>query len=143
PLATNSFQVGLTKRNDAASPLQGWPGFTHGLSPVSGGVVNALSGIISANWVPFDLQQPRIQQYNVTFERDLGWRSAVRASYLGTRMDGLISGVDANMIPPSDVPFGTTNGDGKTPCNTDDGDCTLSAADRARLAFPDLGTFQT
>src|SRR6185369_5235336 len=34
PLATNSFQVGLTSRATAAAPLSGWPGFTHGFSPM-------------------------------------------------------------------------------------------------------------
>ena len=41
PLATNSFQVGLTRRPTAAAPLQGWPGFDHGISPMSGGVADA------------------------------------------------------------------------------------------------------
>lgn len=109
PLATNSFQVGLTRRVTPEAALQPWP------RPMSGGVLNALSNQISGNWVPFDLQQPRIQQYNFTFERELGWQTAVRLSYLGTRMSGLISGRDYNAIPPSDQPFGTTTGDGVTP----------------------------
>jgi len=103
--------------------------------------LNALSGIPSGNSVPFDLQQPRIQQWNMTFEREIGWRTAVRASYLGTRMSGLISGSDYNLIPPSDKPFGTTTGDGVTACNPDDGDCAYSAADRARLPYPGLGSY--
>ena len=142
PLATNSFQVGLTKRNDPANPLLGWPGATHGFSPLTGGTLNTLSSQISSNWVPFDLQSPRIEQYNFTFEREIGWQSAVRLSYLGTRMHGLISGVDANLIAPSDKPFGTTTGDGVTPCTPGD-DCDLSAADRARLPYPELSDYQT
>lgn len=141
PLATNSFQVRLNNRNDPSNPLQGWPGFTHGISPNVGGVQTALSSQISANWVPFDLQSPRIDQYNVTVERELGWHSAVRASYLGTRMHGLISGFDANMLRPSDKPFGTTTGDGVTPCSLDDGTCDLSPADQARLPFPALSDY--
>ncbi len=141
PLATNSFQVGLTRRSTAAAPLQGWPGFDHGISPMSGGVVNALSGLTSGNWVPFDLQQPRIQQWNVTFEREIGWHSAVRLSYLGSYMSGLIAGVDYNLIPASDKPFGTTTGDGATACSPDDGDCAYSPADLARLPFPQLGSY--
>ena len=143
PLATNSFQVGLTKRSTAAVSLQGWPGTEHGISPMSGGELNALSGLTSGNWVPFDLQQPRIQQWNVTYERELGWRSAVRVSYLGSYMSGLISGVDYNLIPPSDKPFGTTTGDGVTACSPDDGDCAYSPADLARLPFPQLGSYLT
>ncbi len=142
PLATNSFQVTLTKQNNAANPLQGWPGTAHGFSPLTGGVQSSLSGQPGGNWVPFDLKQPRIDQYNVTFEREIGWRTAVRFSYLGARMHGLISGVDANLIPPSDVGFGATTGDGVTPCTPGD-DCDLSPADRARLPFPEFGDYIT
>jgi hypothetical protein len=142
PMATNSFQVGITKNNTAAAPLSGWPGATHGFSPLTGGAQGVLSGApSSANNVPFDLQSPRIQQYNVTFERELGWRTAARVSYLGTRMSGLISGPDENMIPPNDTPYGTTIGDGVTPCNPANGDCQLSPADIARRPYPGLGTF--
>jgi hypothetical protein len=56
-------------------------------------------------------------------------------------MDGLITGKDLNMIAPSDKPFGTTTGDGVTACSPDDGDCDLSAADRARLPYPNLGDY--
>jgi hypothetical protein len=55
-------------------------------------------------------------------------------------MHGLIAGVDRNMLPPSATPFATLN-DGGTPCNPDDGDCTLSAADLARRPFPALGDY--
>lgn len=136
PLATNSFQVGLAK-NGTTTPLSGWP------TPMSGGAQTALSGIISGNWVPFGLRQPRIQQFNVTVERDLGWNTGLRVSYLGTIMQRLISGVDYNMIPPSDQPFGTTIGDGVTPCTPDDGDCGYSPADLARLPFPGLSNYLT
>ena len=55
-------------------------------------------------------------------------------------MSGLIAGVDYNLIPPSDKPFGTTTGDGVTACSPDDGDCAYSPADLARLPFPQLGS---
>lgn len=138
PLATNSFQVSLTKNSTGVNgSLSGWP------TPLAGGTQTALSGLISGNWVPFDLKQPRIHQFNVTFERDLGWDTAVRASYLGSVMQRLISGVDASMIAPSDKPFGTTTGDGKTACSPDDGDCDYSAADLARQPFPGLSDYLT
>ena len=143
PLATNSFQVGLTKRTTENTALQGWPGAVHGISPMSGGEVNRLSQTISANWVPFDLKQPRIQQYNITVEHEIGWQTGVRVSYLGTLMQRLISGSDANLLPPSDTPFATTTGDGVTPCTPDDGDCDYSDADRSRLPYPNLGSYQT
>ena len=136
PLATNQFQVGLTKRATAATPLGKWP------RPLDGGTVTSLSGLISANWVPFGLQSPRIQQYNVTFERDLGWDTAIRVSYLGSKMSGLISGVDYNLLAPSNQPFGVLNDTGGI-CSPDDGDCAISPADRARKPFPDLGDYLT
>jgi hypothetical protein len=134
PLATNSFQVGITK-NGSGTPLSPWP------QPMTGGTATALSGIISGNWVPFDLKQPRIHQFNVTFEREIGWNTAVRASYLGTIMQRLISGVDYNELKPSDQPFGTTTGDGVTPCTPDNGDCAYSPSDLARLPFPGLSDY--
>jgi hypothetical protein len=141
PLATNSFQVGLTRRPTAAAPLSGWPGFDHGFSPMSGGVPTVLSGFATGNWVPLDLQSPRIQQWNATVERAIGWGTAVRLSYMGSYMSGLIGGSDLNLVPPSDKPFGTTTGDGVTACTPDDGDCAYSPADLARLPYPQLGTF--
>ena len=71
----------------------------------------------SINAVPVGLQQPRIQQYNVTFEREVMRDTSIRVSYLGSTMSGLIAGVDLNEIAPSDIPFGTTIGDGVTPCD--------------------------
>lgn len=141
PIATNGFQQGLTKTNNPANPLQGWPGATHGFSPINGGVLNNISGFPSVNIVPFSLRQPRIQQYNATFERETGWQSAVRVSYLGTSMSGLISGSDLNLLPANNLPYGTTTGDGVTACSTDLFNCDTSTADRARLPYPQLGDY--
>lgn len=142
-LATNSFQQSLTKRNTSSAPLRGWPGMTHGFSPLTGGSLSALSTLPPARVVDFDLQSPRIAQYNVTFERELGWNTALRVSYLGSRLHGLISAIDSNAIPPNDIPFATTTGDGKTPCNPDNFNCDLSPADKARRPFPELDEFTT
>jgi len=140
-IATNPFNQGLTKDNRVTS-LAGWPGGAngHGISPFSAGTLRTVGSQPSANAVPINLQQPRIEQYNATVERELPWQTALRVSYLGTRSKGLIAGIDLNMIPPSDTPFGTTTGDGVTPCTPGD-DCDLSPADLARLPFPQLGDF--
>jgi hypothetical protein len=142
PLATNAFNQGRIKTSPSATPLSGWPGGLnpHGISPFGAGLLRVLGSQPSANAVPFGIAQPRIQQYNVTFEQSLPWKMAVRASYLGTRLTGLISGIDLNMLAPSNTPFGTTTGDGVTPCTAGD-DCDRSAADVARLPFPELGDF--
>jgi hypothetical protein len=142
PIATNPFNQGLTKKATGA-PIQGWP------TPLTGGTVTTgFGGLPAINAVPFNLQQPRIQQYNVTFEREVFPDSSIRFSYLGSTLSGLIAGVDLNALPPSNNPFGTTAddgsgvGDGVTPCDpVDAGDCTYSAADLARQPFPGLGDF--
>ena len=139
---SSPFNQGLTKTNTVANPLGGFPGglTPAGQTPFSGGQLSAFGSTPAANAIPFDLQSPRIEQFNITMERELGWKTGLRVSYLGTRMHGLVGGIDLNLIPPSDNPFGTTTGDGVTPC-TPGSDCQLSAADRARLPFPALGDF--
>jgi len=136
PLSTNDFNQGVTKQNKG-TPLQPWPNMFTG-----GDITTDFGGLPSVNLVPFNLQQPRIQQYNVTYERELAQNMSVRFSYLGTRMSGLIAGVDLNSLKPSDNPFATTTGDGVTACDPiNEGDCVYTAADFARLPFPDLGDF--
>jgi hypothetical protein len=147
PIATNGFNQSLTKRGfDSAgnpTPLQPWPGFAHGFSPLNGGTIRTgLGGLPSINAVPVGLEQPRIQQYNVTFEREIIKDASLRFSYLGSSMSGLIGGVDLNEIAASDVPFATTIGDGVTPCDpVNNGDCDYSPADLARQPLPGLGDF--
>jgi hypothetical protein len=147
PIATNPFNQGLTKTgfddNNNPVPLNGWPGNQHGFSPLTGGFVSTgFGGLPSINAVPVGLQQPRIQQYNVTYERQVFSDASLRFSYLGSALSGLVAGVDLNELPPSDTPFGTTTGDGVTPCDPlNNGDCDYSPADLARQPFPGLGDF--
>ncbi|MBV9264802.1 MAG: TonB-dependent receptor, partial [Acidobacteriaceae bacterium] len=139
-LASNGFNQSVTIRSVAGSPLEGWPGYNGSTGPLSGGAVHGFGNTPSPNLIDFNMKQPRIQQYNVTFEHDLGWNTALRLSYLGTAMHGLIAGADMNEIPASNNPFGTSTGDGVTACDpVNNGDCALSAADSARLPFPNLG----
>jgi hypothetical protein len=136
PIATNTFNEPVT----ASSLPNGWPGFTHGFSPINGGSTAGFGNQPSANAVPVGLQEPRIQQYNVTFERQIGWDTALRLSYLGSHMGGLIGGKDLNEIPPNGSGFATTTGDGITACDPfNNGDCALSTADLARFRFPLIG----
>lgn len=145
PLATNSFNIARTKDDAGINPtqLQPWP------TPLTGGDVEAESGLFSTNSVPVGLQEPTVQQYNVTFERQLGLETSVRVSYIGITAHGLIGGIDLNEIAPSNNPWGTgldADGDGIAdtplqPCSPDDGDCAPSAADLARLRYPGLGDY--
>jgi hypothetical protein len=140
-LATNGFNQGVTKRN-----TQGLPGGINprGITPFSGGTITVGDPndftALAANVIPFELQTPRFEQFNATYERELGFNTAIRVSYVGTRQHGLIGGIDLNMLPPSTTPFGVTNEDGDI-CNPSDGDCVVSDADAARRPFPRLGSF--
>ena len=145
PIATNPFNVSRTKRSVAGNPpLGGWPtgGATTGVSPLTGGTVNGFGNTPSANYVPVGLKNPRIQQWNATFEQQIPWQSSLRFSYIGSQQSGQIIGNDLDMIVPSDNPFGTTTGDGVTPCDPiNNGDCAYSPADQARIKFPALGDY--
>ena len=136
PISTNGFNQALLKETGTVNPpIQPWP------TPLTGGDVVLDSTAFSINAVPVGLRSPMVQQYNATFERQVGLKTAVRLSYLGTHSSGLIGGIDLNEIAPSNNPWGTTTGDGVTPCTPDDGDCVPTAADYARLAYPTLGDF--
>jgi hypothetical protein len=136
-MATNPFNQTRTKTNSPATGelLSGWP------VPLLGGRLPTFGGTPAINAVPFGLESPRIDQFNVTVEREILPQTALRVSYLGTRMHGLIAGFDLNALPPNGTPFGTTaNGDGVTPCTPGE-NCDLSPADQSRLPFPGLGDF--
>lgn len=140
-LGTNAFNQGVRKTG-----TQGLPGGINprGITPFSGGTVTGGNPTdftsLAANAIPADLQSPRIEQYNITYEREFGWSTGVRVSYVGSRQHGLIGGIDLNMLQPSNVPFGITNEDGDR-CDPLEGDCIVSDADAARRPFPRLGSF--
>jgi len=139
--ASSAFNQRITKTNVTATPLAGLPGGINprGSTPFSGGRVRVQG--LSINAIPFDLQNPRMEQFNGTFEREIGWNMGIRASYIGVRQHNLIGGFDLNELPPNNTPFGNLNGDGD-PCDpVDAGDCEESAADQARRPFPALGSF--
>jgi outer membrane receptor protein involved in Fe transport len=139
--ASSSFNQRITKNSTAAAPLAGLPGGINarGTTPFTGGTVQVQG--LSINAIPTDLQSPRIQQFNATLERELGWNTGLRVSYLGSRMSGLIAGIDLNLLEPNSTPFGTTTGDGVTPCDPSQFNCIETAADRARRPFPAFGDF--
>ena len=144
PLATNAFNQADTKASDPTTNtfLQPWP------TPLTGGVVTTLTGAPSVNAVPIGLHQPLVQQYNGTFERELGLKTSVRFSYIGITAHGLIAGTDLNELRPSDTGWGLTVadpntglGDGITPCDPDSGDCGPTAAELNKTAYPLQGDF--
>jgi hypothetical protein len=143
PISTNAFNQTQTKTK-ITSPLQSWP------TPLSGGDAVAdtiYTSALSFNAVPVDLQSPLIQQYNATYERELGLKTSARISYLGVTSHGLIGGRDLNELAPSDTPWGTSEdldgdgiGDAPGPC-PDNGDCAPTLADFVRLPYPTLGDY--
>jgi hypothetical protein len=140
PLATNTFNQPVTKRSVTGNALSGWPTSDSDItSPLSGGRPRGFGNIPIASIVDLNVKDPRIQQYNFSVEREIGWATVVRASYLGSYMSRLIAGTDADAIPPSDTPIANTIGDGVTFCDPyNNGDCDYSAADLTRVPFPEI-----
>ena len=140
-LATNGFNQGVTKTGTLGLPGGINP---RGITPFSGGTVSVGSATdftsLAANAIPPDLQSPRFEQFNVTYEREVGLSTGLRVSYVGTRQHGLIGGADLNMLPPNTTPFGVLTLAGTT-CTPIDFDCVISPQDAARRPFPQLGSF--
>ncbi|HET7286489.1 MAG TPA: TonB-dependent receptor, partial [Pyrinomonadaceae bacterium] len=141
-LATNAFNQSVTKRG-----TQGLPGGINprGITPFSGGTISVGDPTdftaLAANAIPFDLQTPRIEQFNVTFERELRGNLGLRVSYVGSRQHNLISGRDLNELPANNIPFGIHNENGDLCDPIDEVDCVILPADAARRPFPRLGDF--
>lgn len=53
----------------------------------------------------FDLEDPRTTQWTLTFERDLGWNTGLRVSYVGSKTEDIIVSPDLNQIPPNTQGF--------------------------------------
>jgi len=150
-IATNTFNQSVRTNQRVGLPLGINPAggnFGRGLTPFNNAVLASVQGI-AANAIPFNLQAPRIEQFNATFEQEFMNDMGVRVSYIGSRAHGLIAGFDLNELAPNNTPFGVTDGEGN-PCYdttpgviTDDlGNCVESAEDEARRPFPDgLGSF--
>lgn len=157
-IATNPFNQSFGATPAPTAPLSPWPvgGETVGVSPNVGGVVTGGNNLPSANWIPTDLKNPRLQNWNVTYEMQVGSASSIRVSYIGAHQSGQILGLDASFLAPNDDPFGTSTdptgltgiGDGFTPCDPSGTQgtelpCEYSLADKARQNFPLLGDFIT
>ena len=49
----------------------------------------------------WDLQNPRVVQWTATVERDLGWSTGLRVSYVGSRTRDIVYSPDLNQIRPN------------------------------------------
>lgn len=141
-LATNAFNQSVTKRGTLGLPGGINP---RGITPFSGGTISVGDPTdftaLAANAIPFNIQSPRIEQFNITFEREFMKNTGLRVSYVGSRQHGLIAGRDLNLLPPNDTPFGIHNEDGDLCSPVDNEDCVVSPEDAARRPFPLLGDF--
>src|SRR5207249_4564136 len=139
-LATNAFNQSVVKTGTAGLPGGINP---RGITPFTGGTPRPPGDFttLAANAIPFDLQTPRIEQFNATLEREVGWKTGIRISYVGSRQHGLIAGRDLNELPPNDIPFGIHNDSGDICSPIDEEDCVVSPEDAARRPFPFLGDY--
>ena len=46
-----------------------------------------------------DMKDPRTTQWTLTFERDLGWNTGARVSYVGSKTNDLVWSPDLNQVP--------------------------------------------
>jgi hypothetical protein len=58
------------------------------------------AGAISIRPVQFDLENPRVHVYNVSFQRELWWRTALTLGYAGSRGEHLLRSGDVNTAQP-------------------------------------------
>jgi hypothetical protein len=54
---------------------------------------------------PIHYKDPSVQQWNLTYERDLGFRTGLRLSYVGSHGSNLESMEDLNQVPASTTPY--------------------------------------
>ena len=65
------------------------------------------AGAISIRPIQFELENPRVQVYNVNVQRELWWRTAVTVGYAGSRGKHLLRSNDVNTALPTFLPDGT------------------------------------
>lgn len=77
----------------------------------------ALRGIPGAGTQDFrranqiDLRDPQTQQWTATVERDLGWSTSLRASYVGSYTKDLVYSPDLNQIRPNTAGYAAVRGE--------------------------------
>ena len=52
-----------------------------------------------------DLEDPRVIQWTATVDRDLGWNTGLRLSYVGSRTDDLVMSPDLNQVPANTLGY--------------------------------------
>lgn len=67
------------------------------------------TGAVNITGIDRNLRNPYVQQWSLTVERDLGWQTGLRLSYVGTKATQLIYERDLNQVPASTKPFSQAN----------------------------------
>ena len=108
----DTFSSGITAQQITSGPFQVNEQFTNRI--VNGQPVQTLQrpflelsplGTVSINATSKDIVNPYIQQWNLTLERDMGFDSSLRISYLGTKGTQLTYMRNLNQPVPSTTPF--------------------------------------
>jgi hypothetical protein len=76
------------------------------LNPFGGaGVAPVVGSADFRRATQFDGADPYSQQWNLTFERDLGWNTGIRMTYTGNRTIKMFSSPDLNQVRPNTVGY--------------------------------------
>ncbi len=121
--ANNYGQVGFTQNTflvqSSTNPTTTLTNpFPSGLIPVSGGSKGLLSGVGSTiSFVDQNSTSPRVQQYSVDLQRELGGNQSLTLSYIGSKGDSLSLGgsvdaaVNINQLDPKYMALGVALND--------------------------------
>ena len=107
--------AGLSSTASAINPLTGTTGLNARLSSLPSSVTNiptptfqvpltyAQNNIIASRFgtvfaIDPNLQVPRTEEYNLSFERELGFQTALEIRYVGGRSNNLVRGFDYNQV---------------------------------------------
>ena len=107
-----SGNPGLTATANAINPATGTSAINARLNALpsltipafTGGRTFAQNNALSGNFfgtvfaVDPNLQVPRTHEYNVSFEREIGFQTAIEIRYVGGRSDNLLRGIDLNQV---------------------------------------------
>src|SRR5262245_64892732 len=74
------------------------PNLASGATPVA-----PYPGYRRANQI--DLKDPRVVQYSVSVDRNMGWLTLLRVNYTGSRARNLIYSPDLNQVKPNTVGY--------------------------------------
>ena len=100
------------------APYGGTISYTNSTPPVGPAITftnptNAATGKLGAitiTGIDKNARNPYVQQWNLTVERDLGFNTGLRLSYIGSKTTDLLYGRNLNQVPASPtVPFSQAN----------------------------------